>query len=406
MQGLVLLNDLTAVGISALLVTDSELGSGQTLHSHGLLNSGVGLVTGEFQDDLSKHVIPRMRRLGVPVYGNTASYLALPAPAIEQLRPIWEQRDYRPVPAPATDLPTGLTSPLEILRVPGYHIPKRALVERLAHGVKNQIIRGRVTVFDDDGVRIEQQIKQQPDQQTDEQTGQETVSFRIRPQATVLAAGCGTKRLVTDVLDLSNEVTSRITYSVNHMLCLRSPLGVLPAIGTVMTPGVMVAGHVNRHHETVGHDDTVSWYVTPPVDGSARPSDAPNDASAATSVGVVAEAVAGVRSLFGDLDWSDQRIEATVFAGTKQDIDGQPTQRLVDVCDPDRRIMVALPSVMANTFANSLDVLRRLPDLGVRPTGGQAHWPGSAVTEVGNVPELTPAVAWRPFDDFIAAAPS
>ncbi len=51
-QGLVLLRQLTEHGYDCVLVTNSDLGSGQTLHSHGLLNSGTGLLTGQLREPL------------------------------------------------------------------------------------------------------------------------------------------------------------------------------------------------------------------------------------------------------------------------------------------------------------------------------------------------------------------
>src|SRR5438105_7717739 len=41
-QGLVALNALVEKGYSCALVSDGDLGSGQTLHSHGFLNTGFG----------------------------------------------------------------------------------------------------------------------------------------------------------------------------------------------------------------------------------------------------------------------------------------------------------------------------------------------------------------------------
>src|ERR1700687_4323742 len=42
-QGLVALNALVDKGYSCALVSDGDLGSGQTLHSHGYLNTGFGM---------------------------------------------------------------------------------------------------------------------------------------------------------------------------------------------------------------------------------------------------------------------------------------------------------------------------------------------------------------------------
>jgi hypothetical protein len=46
-QGLVLMDKLAERGDSCLLVTPTDLGTGQRLHSRGLLNSGNGLLTGQ-----------------------------------------------------------------------------------------------------------------------------------------------------------------------------------------------------------------------------------------------------------------------------------------------------------------------------------------------------------------------
>jgi len=64
-QGLVVLRSLSAAGYRAVLVTDTELGHGQTLHSHGLLDSGTGLITGETRAELVDHILAELHRLGV-----------------------------------------------------------------------------------------------------------------------------------------------------------------------------------------------------------------------------------------------------------------------------------------------------------------------------------------------------
>ncbi len=93
LQGLVVLRALTDAGYDCLLVTSDELGVGQTLHSHGLLHSGTGLVTGETRHEVHEHVLPEMQRLAVPV-ARPASYLALPPAATEQLAPVWAAHNH------------------------------------------------------------------------------------------------------------------------------------------------------------------------------------------------------------------------------------------------------------------------------------------------------------------------
>ena len=57
-QGLVALRELTSAGHSCALVTNSDLGAGQTLHSHGLLNSGFGLMTAQLRQTLEGRRCP------------------------------------------------------------------------------------------------------------------------------------------------------------------------------------------------------------------------------------------------------------------------------------------------------------------------------------------------------------
>jgi glycine/D-amino acid oxidase-like deaminating enzyme len=58
-QGLVILDSLIAAGYSCALVTEGDLGSGQTLHSHGFLNTGFGLEAESFRR--------RQRRSSIPI---------------------------------------------------------------------------------------------------------------------------------------------------------------------------------------------------------------------------------------------------------------------------------------------------------------------------------------------------
>ncbi len=103
-QGLVVLRELTSAGYGCVLITNADLGSGQTLHSHGLLNSGTGLATGSLQKELHKFTLPYLQRIGVPVYGRDRSYLLAPKPVVDQLAAAWDVNDYQPAPIDASDL--------------------------------------------------------------------------------------------------------------------------------------------------------------------------------------------------------------------------------------------------------------------------------------------------------------
>ncbi len=69
LQGLVLLDEFVAQGRSCVLVTNSDLGHGQTLHSHGLLNTGFGLGGPELRERRDRLVLPLLRARGIQAYG-------------------------------------------------------------------------------------------------------------------------------------------------------------------------------------------------------------------------------------------------------------------------------------------------------------------------------------------------
>jgi glycerol-3-phosphate dehydrogenase len=68
-QGLVLLEELTLQGYGCLLVTNSNLGSGQTPHSHGLPNSGTRVLTGKVRERLKRALSFARARAIQSVYG-------------------------------------------------------------------------------------------------------------------------------------------------------------------------------------------------------------------------------------------------------------------------------------------------------------------------------------------------
>src|SRR5579859_5201300 len=64
-QGLVILDTLITAGYSCALVTEGDLGAGQTLHSHGFLNTGFGMAGRELTETATQIVHPYLRARGV-----------------------------------------------------------------------------------------------------------------------------------------------------------------------------------------------------------------------------------------------------------------------------------------------------------------------------------------------------
>jgi glycine/D-amino acid oxidase-like deaminating enzyme len=68
-QGLLLLDELAAAGRSCVLVTNSDLGGGQTLHSHGLLNTGFGFTGPGLREIRDRLALPFLRARHIDTYG-------------------------------------------------------------------------------------------------------------------------------------------------------------------------------------------------------------------------------------------------------------------------------------------------------------------------------------------------
>ena len=389
-QGLVLLRELTLAGYACALVTSGELGVGQTLHSHGLLNSGGGLLTGAVRRQ-TEVTVGYLRGLGVPIYGETSSFLALPLGMVDQLSPLWRANGHQPEPVEAGQVGFSVGRQLRCFRVAGYHAPKRAIVRCLAHGLDDKLIWGTLTGTVQSGRY--------------EVTAQSGQRLEIDCRAVVVAAGCGTKRLLRDVLDVDSPLVDRIGFMKIHMLCVRDPRRVLGPVGTLMTPDLIVVGHVNADHDDVGPGrGQASWYVSP---ASLVPPEhvleAPDSGAAEVEPQEVALAVERLIELVPALAREGAEVQATVFAGYKQSVDGQSAQPAVVLVDRARGIVVALPSVLANAVPNAPAVLAAVQEI-TRPSGRYWTRPGELPgPAVGVVDELRSGVGWNDWPTFAAS---
>lgn len=389
-QGLVVLRELTQGGYASALVTTGELGAGQTLHSHGLINSGTGLLTGTLREQTAATVV-YLRRLGVPVYGEASSFLALPPAMVEQLWPLWQATNHHVEPVESEEVGFTVGDEYNCFRVAGYHVPKRALVRRVAAGLGDHIISGTLSGSNGAGRY--------------EATTQSGHRLHIECRAVVVAAGCGTKRLLRDVIVVDSPHLDRIGFVRVHMLCVRAPRGVLGPVATLVSPDLVVVGHLNDGHDTVGQaGDQASWYVSP---ASAVPpvhvAEAPDSGVAEVEPQEVALAVERLTRLVPALASVGAEVEATVFAGYKQDVDGEPTRPEVELVDPGRGIVLAVPSVLANAVPNALAALAAVKAV-TAPSG--ALWerpPGLPAPSVGVVNELRSGAEWRDWPTFAAA---
>lgn len=383
LQGLVVLRELISAGYGSVLITNADLGTGQTLHSHGLLNSGTGLVTGALQEELYKYTLPYLHDIGLPLYGEDRSFLLAPDPVVDQLTPVWEANHYQPQRTEPSSLPRGVAPVAPVYRVQAFNVDKRRLVAALSAGFEPFVLSGEV-VEASEAVRVRAK------------TSGEIVSLEAR--AVVVAAGCGTKRLLHRVFGVTDVVLDRIGFTKTHMICVRAPTGVLPDVGTVVSPELIVVGHSSPDPFT-SEGRLVTWYVTPATPSPARDRDAPDDAAADIDVPVVRSGIEALARLVPSLSHDDERIQATVFAGYKQDFDGQPTRRACELVDGQRNVVMALPSVLANAVPNALEVLavirRRLDATTATP-----EVRGGAGVAVGQLNENADQARWWTWQDF------
>ncbi len=382
LQGLVLLRELVSAGYGCVLVTNADLGSGQTLHSHGLLNSGTGLMTGALQEELHELTLPYLRGLGVPVYGEDRSFLLAPDAVADQLTPIWEANHYHPERTDPSSLPPGLEAVAPVYRVRAFNVDKRRLVATLSAGLESLVLRGELV---EAGETMRVQTK----------TG-ETVS--LDPRAVVVAAGCGTKRLLRQFFGVDEAVLDRIAYTKAHMLCVRGPTSVLPDVGSVISPELIVVGHPSPDPRTC-QSSLVTWYVTPANPEAPRYGEAPDDGAADIDVPVVRAGIEALLRLVPRLSGDDERIHATVFAGYKQELDGQPTGRACAVVDGERNVVMALPSVLANAVPNAVEALALIRQrLDVTTSTPELRW--GANVNVGKLNENAGPSRWSNWREF------
>jgi hypothetical protein len=150
-QGLVLLDELSQRGFSCVLVTPSDLGSGQTLHSHGLLNSGTGLLTGQLREPIEQ-ALAFARRRGLQLCGDDHWYLLAPRAAFDKVRQSWDavNQPYQvlsPSALPACFQSSSLfdsANDTRVIGLRGFNFPKRQLVRLLSESHLRSIVRGGV----------------------------------------------------------------------------------------------------------------------------------------------------------------------------------------------------------------------------------------------------------------------
>lgn len=381
-QGLVMLDTLIAADYSCALVTEGDLGAGQTLHSHGFLNTGFGLGGRELPEAAAEIVHPDLRARGVTLTGDWA---ILPPLGLRGLllraRPAFAR-------LPPAHLPGGFSPTFKdaARTLPDYSFKKRQLVAALSEGREEYIVRGTVTGFR--GRNPAEAVVLRPE-------GSDT-EVELRARAVVVAAGCGSKRLLRNLVGSTPQL-KRIKHRLVHMLCLRAPRGALPVYSVAaLSLGLLLAAHDDGAYAI--------WYVTPMQLGGPSFDDVPNDAAAPADPTALRRAWDALQTLYPPLLGVDG-LQVGHYAGYRQDIGNWPGARLCTIIAGAGNVIAALPSGLVGPWRNAADALALVRSL-TAPSGAQpALVRAGQGVRVGSPVEERPGFVWQSWEDWLRSLP-
>ncbi len=368
-QGLVALNALVDKGYSCALVSDGDLGSGQTLHSHGYLNTGFGMFGPELPRASIDVVQPYLEERGLEL---SHDWVIIPPSNL----PLFES-------LPAAPLSGGFAVPpgLRAVRLPDRSVPKRRLVEVLSEGHRDRILRGHATP-----------------RRTGDRVDAVTVRLSggggevvLSTNAIVVAAGCGSKRILQSLVGQTPQI-EQIEHRRVHMICVRAPRGSLPTTSIVAMPlGLMLAAH--------DQPNNVTWYVTPMEMGGPWYDDITGDAAAEVDPEMVARGCTSLLTLFPRLPETDG-LQLGCYAGYRQDVGDLPGNRTCELVEGTRNVIIALPSGLVGPWLNAVRLNEIVGGL-VDPSGSRRQLPNAGVgVQVGDAVEDRPDFVWVGWEEW------
>ena len=373
-QGLVALNALVEKGYSCALVSDGDLGSGQTLHSHGYLNTGFGMFGPELPRASVDVVQPYLEERGLAL---SHDWVMIPPPNM----PLFDG-------LPPATLPNGFATPpgLRVVGLPDRSLPKRGLVEVLAQSHHERILRGLATPHWT-GERVEAVSVRLSG------SGKEVV---LSTTAIVVAAGCGSKRFIQGLVGPTTQ-TEQIKHRRVHMICVRAPHGSLPTTSIVAMPlRLMLAAH--------NQPNNVTWYVTPMEMGGPSYDDIPGDAASDLDPEMIPRGCVSLLTLYPRLPEIDG-LQLGCYAGYRQDVGDSPGNRMCELVEGTKNVVVALPSGLVGPWLNATRMCEIVGGL-LGPSGNQPVLPGGgAGVRVGNAVEDRPDFVWMGWGEWFLKYP-
>jgi glycine/D-amino acid oxidase-like deaminating enzyme len=373
-QGILALRALVDDGYACALVSEGDLGSGQTLHSHGFLNSGFGFGGPELQQASIDVVQPDLAALGVEL---SRDWVLIPPPGFSVAEGL-----------PSADLPAGFDGALSetAVRWPDSSFPKRRLVEVLIENHLDRVLRGHATPSRD-GDRVESVTVRTSE------SGEDVI---LATRTLVVAAGCGTKPILETLVGKTPQV-DKIRHRRVHMICVRAPRGSLPTTSVAaMSLGLLLAAH--------RQPDNVTWYVTPLEFGGPSYDDIPTDAAGDADPQTVVRGCMSLLKLYPQLPNIDG-LQIGCYAGYRQDVGDMPGARMCELVDGTSNVIMALPSGLIGPWLN-VPAIRAIVGGLVEPNGTQPPLPGGGVNvRVGNPVEDRADFAWMTWNEWLRSYP-
>lgn len=365
-QGLLILDRLSAEGRSCALVTATDLGTGQTLHSHGLLNAGFGMMGPEFIRLLQEVVLPDLARRGIETYGQWGAIVPPTFPEGQLAEP-----------PPGLDLRGG-----RFQRLAEVNVDKRALVEGLAERVEDRAVRGTVA-----GVR-RASTGQVEAIEVAVQDGSPALVFT--PAAVVVSAGTGTKAMLRR-LGAGEEQLEPIKHRRVHVLCVRGPKDVLPQLNVVSFPDQLFLAAHQR-------DSTVTWYATPMEWAAPHVEDVPGDAAAEADPAFIERGWNTLFELYPPVRTLPD-LSFTSYAGYRQDVGDMPGVTKCERIEAAPNVIVALPSGLLGAWPVAARASALVGEIvGVASGRGGPRSPirgGGQGVRVGSDHEDAAGLAWK-----------
>lgn len=373
-QGLLVLDALVESGYSCALVSDGDLGVGQTLHSHGLLNTGLGMLGPELLRASAEVVQPYLQERGVEL---GSEWILIPPPNFPGVEHL-----------PTTTLPPGFNASLGegAVKLLERSFPKRRVIEVISRGRHDRVLRGHATpVLRDERVEaVAVRLSA---------TGEDVV---LSTRAVVVAAGCGTKRLLQGLVGPTPQ-NEQIKHRRVHMICLRAPRGSLPTTSIAAMPfALMLAAHEQP--------ENVTMYVTPMEFGGPSYDDIPGDAASDVDPDMVVRGCTALLTLYPELPTIDG-LQLGCYAGYRQDFGDIPGVPVCELVEGTQNVIMALPTGLVGPWLNVIrmsDIVSRLVD----PSASPAHLPaGGLGVRVGNAVEDRPDFVWMSWENWVRTYP-